>query len=119
MSLVELAHVSGYDATHVNYLGLGSSQDWQLISVVLKQDYTFVTNNGVDFLALYRKETLHSGLVIIVPNVSPARQRELFGVVLAHIGSRDLTNTVIEVEYAGNRVQCIEYAFPPHDAASQ
>jgi predicted nuclease of predicted toxin-antitoxin system len=118
VSLVALAHAAGHAATHVNYLGLGSSKDWQLVSVVLERDYTFVTNNRLDFLALYGKEALHCGLVIIVPNVTPARQRELFSAVLEHIGSRDLINTVIEVEYTGNRAECIEYAFPAHDAAS-
>jgi hypothetical protein len=107
-----MAHAAGHDATHVNYLGLGSSKDWQLVSVVLEQDYTFVTNNRLDFLALYRKEALHSGLVIIVPNVTPARQGARFRALLEHIGSRDLINTVVEVEYRGHRVVCVDYIFP-------
>jgi len=69
VSLLELAHASGHVADYVNYLSLGSSKDWQLIRVILEQDYTFVTNNRSDFLALYGREALHPGLVIIVPNV--------------------------------------------------
>jgi predicted nuclease of predicted toxin-antitoxin system len=52
VSLLELAHNRGYIADHVNYLGLGSSKDWELMSIVMEQSYTFVTNNRSDFLSL-------------------------------------------------------------------
>jgi hypothetical protein len=54
-------------ADHVNYLGLGSSKDWELMKLIVEQDYTFVTNNRTDFLALYQRVSLHAGLVIIHP----------------------------------------------------
>ncbi len=111
-SLVKVAHAAGHVADHVNYLGLGSSKDWQLMSTLRAQDYTFVTNNRSDFLALHAREPLHAGVIIIVPSVTPARQRELFNAAIKHIGVRDLTNTVVEVEYAGNRIMCSEYALP-------
>lgn len=41
-------------------------------------DYTFVTNNRSDFSGLYAQEELHAGLVIIIPNVTPSRRRDLF-----------------------------------------
>ena len=111
-SLVEVAHAAGHRADHVNYLGLGSSKDWQPMATIRAQDYTFVTNNRSDFLALHGQEPLHAGVVIIVPSVAPARQRDLFSAALKHVGARDLTNTVVEVEYAGNRIVCSEYALP-------
>lgn len=111
-SLVELAHAAGHVADHVNYLGLGSSKDWQLMATIRAQDYTFVTNNRSDFLALHRREPLHAGMIIIVPSVTPVRQRELFNAALEHVGARDLTNTVVEVGYGGNRIECSEYALP-------
>ena len=92
-SLVEVAHAAGHVADHVNYLGLGSSKDWQLMATIRAQDYTFVTNNRSDFLVLHGQEALHAGVIIIVPNVTPVRQRELFTAALKHIGTRDLTNT--------------------------
>jgi hypothetical protein len=49
-SLVELAYAAGHVAHHVNYLGLGTSKDWQLMALICAQDYTFVTNNRSDFL---------------------------------------------------------------------
>ena len=111
-SLVEVAHAAGHVADHVNYLGLGSSKDWQLMAVIRKQDYTFVTNNRSDFLVLHGQEPLHAGVIIIVPNVTPVSQRELLSAALEHIGTRDLTNTVVEVKYAGNQIACSEYALP-------
>jgi predicted nuclease of predicted toxin-antitoxin system len=114
-SLVELAHAAGYVADHVNYLGLGGAKDWQLMATIRQQDYTFVTNNRSDFLTLHGQEPLHAGVIIIVPSVTPVRQRELFSAALEHISTRDLTNTIVEVKYAGNRIMCSEYALPEAD----
>ncbi len=111
-SLVEVAHTAGHLADHVNYLGLGGSKDWQLMATIRAQDYTFVTNNRSDFIALHGQEPLHAGVIIIVPSVTPARQRELFSAALKHIDARDLTNTVVEVNYAGNGILCAKYALP-------
>jgi predicted nuclease of predicted toxin-antitoxin system len=111
-SLLELAHAAGHAADHVNYLGLGSSKDWELMALILEQDYTFVTNNRSDFLALYRGAPLHAGLVVIVPNVKPLLQRELFQTVLTFIGRQELVNTVVEVEYHGSRIECRQYPSP-------
>jgi hypothetical protein len=69
----------------VNFLGLGGYKDWQLMARIRSEDYTFVTNNRTDFTALYAREELHAGLVIIIPNVTPSRQRQLFRAALAHI----------------------------------
>ena len=110
VSLVALAHGRGQVADHVNYLGLGSSKDWELMEIVIERDYTFVTNNQFDFLTLYKKEAFHAGLVVIVPNVTPARQRELFNAVLDHVGSHELINTVIEVNFVRQQIECVEYA---------
>jgi hypothetical protein len=79
---------------------------------ILKEDYTFVTNNRTDFMALYDREELHAGLVIILPNVTPSRQRDLFRAALSHIGKRDLVNAVLEVSLAGDTAICREYSYP-------
>jgi len=114
-SLIELAHQAGHVADHVNYLGLGGSKDWQLMAVIRQQEYTFVTNNRSDFLTLHGQESLHAGVIIIVPNITPTHQRVLFSAALEHIGTRDLTNAVVEIKYAGNRIACSEYALPQAD----
>lgn len=111
-SLRDIAHAAGHIADHVNYLGLGGLKDWELMSSILENDYTFVTNNRSDFLDLHGREALHPGVIIIVPNVTPDLQQELFRAALKHIGTRDLTNTVVEVKYARSRIECSEYALP-------
>lgn len=111
-SLIELAHAADQIADHVNYRGLGSSTDWELMKLIVEQDYTFVTNNRSDFLALYQRVSVHAGLVIIIPNVTPACQRELFHAVLDHIGQRELVNTVVEVGYRGNEIECRQFTLP-------
>jgi len=111
-SLLGLAHVAGRTADHVNYLGLGGFKDWELMSLVLEKDYTLVTNNRLDFLDMYRRAPLHAGLVVIVPNVKPVLQRELFQAALGYIGQRELVNSVVEVEYCGSGIVCRQYPMP-------
>jgi len=111
-SLVELAHAAGHTADHVNYLALGGYKDWQLMAVIREQEYTFVTNNRVDFLRLHGNEPLHAGVIVIVPNVPPAEQKTLFSAALKHVGTRDLTNTIVEVRYTVNRIACSQYLLP-------
>ncbi len=96
-SLLELAHAAGHIADHVTYLGLGSSKDRELVKFSVERDYTFVTNNRSDFLALYRRIPLHAGLVIIVPNVKPALQWQLFEAALGLIKIRDQVNVKIAI----------------------
>ena len=111
-SLVAVAHEAGHTCEHVNFLGLGGYKDWQLMARVRAEDYTLVTNDRADFAALYAREKLHAGLVIIIPNVTPARQRHLFRAALSHIGTRDLTNAVLEVDLVESISTCREYPFP-------
>ena len=111
-SLVELAYAAGHTAEHVNYLALGGYKDWQLMAIIREREYTFVTNNRVDFLRLHAKEPLHPGVIVIVPSASPVDQRVLFDAALKHIGTRDLTNTIVEVRYTGNQITCSQYLLP-------
>jgi hypothetical protein len=82
--------------------------------VIRGQEYTFVTNNLVDFIGIYGKEPLHAGVIILVPSVAPARQRQLFTAALKHIGTRDLTNTVVEAQFSGDTIKCSKYVLPSH-----
>lgn len=82
------------------------------MATIRAKDYTFVTNNRSDFLILHEQVPLHAGVISIVPNVTPLRQRELFAAALKHIGARDMTNTVVEIKYARNLIECSEYALP-------
>ena len=54
----------------------------------------------------------HAGLVIIIPNVVPLRQRDLFRAALTHIGGRSMVNTVLEIDVVGASAICREYPYP-------
>jgi predicted nuclease of predicted toxin-antitoxin system len=77
-SLVGVAHAHGFQASNVNHLGLSGKPDWVLAERIIKDEFTFVTNNRVDFLQVFGSIELHAGLFIIAPNVVPALQRALF-----------------------------------------
>jgi predicted nuclease of predicted toxin-antitoxin system len=111
-SLVELARTLGFEATHVNHLGLSGQPDWALAQRISKDEFTFVTNNRADFIRFFGKMDLHPGLIILVPNVVPALQRALFRAALESLGQRDLINTVIEVRLEGKMVRCLDYELP-------
>ena len=70
-SLIQVAHHAGFEAVHVNHLGLSGKPDWQLAERARKDEFTFVTNNRLDFIRLFGKMELHAGLIIIVPNSFP------------------------------------------------
>jgi predicted nuclease of predicted toxin-antitoxin system len=111
-SLTGVAHDAGYACDHVNFLGLSGYKDWQLIQRIRDGEYTFVTNNRVDFAALYGREDIHPGLIIILPNVVPRLQRELFRAALTYIGDRELVNTVLEVDLTDAGARCREFSYP-------
>jgi predicted nuclease of predicted toxin-antitoxin system len=69
-SLVEVAHSVGHAADHVAHRGLGGLKDWQLMQAIREEEYTFVTNNRSDFLALHGKESLHAGVIFLFPTSS-------------------------------------------------
>ncbi|MFA1625585.1 DUF5615 family PIN-like protein [Rhizobium mongolense] len=97
-SLVAVAQHHGHDCFHVNWLGLSGETDWDLMPRIVAEDFTFVTNNARDFRKLYAREALHAGLAIIVAQVLPRQQRELFALVLQELAdSPDLVNEVVEI----------------------
>ena len=80
---------------------------------IVKDEYTFVTNNRLDFVRLFSRVDLHAGLIVLIPNVIPKLQGILFEAALQYLAGRDLVNAVIEVTLDRNVVSCIEYALPP------
>jgi predicted nuclease of predicted toxin-antitoxin system len=112
-SLVRVAHAAGFEAMHVNYLGLSGQPDRALAERIVKDEFTFVTNNREDFIRLFGKVELHLGLIVLIPNVAPAQQRALFQAAIEQLAGREPINTVIEVSLEGKTVWCTEYALPP------
>jgi hypothetical protein len=66
----------------------------------------------VDFAALYDREEIHPGLIIIVPNVVPRLQRDLFRAALAHIGRREPVNVLLEADITDAGIICREFLYP-------
>lgn len=113
-SLVEVGHAAGYETHHVNYLGLASTRDYDLIPKIIDGDFVFVTHNAVDFRRLYRSQSIHAGLIILVPQSPPARQRSLFLATIQYIkGEIDLVNHALEVLLEGDEVVFRRYDWPP------
>lgn len=111
-SLVTVAHDGGFEATHVNHLGLSGRPDWVLFDRIAEDEFTFVTNNRVDFIRLFGKVKLHAGLIVLVPNVVPSLQRALFAAAIQYLAGRELINAVIEVTLDREMVVCAEYSLP-------
>ena len=111
-SLVGVAHGAGFEATHVNHLGLSGKPDWALADRILRDEFTFVTNNRVDFIRLFARMKLHAGLIIIVPNAEPAVQRALFEAAILYLAGKELINCAIELRLEGKTVKCFEYRIP-------
>jgi predicted nuclease of predicted toxin-antitoxin system len=108
-SLVKVATDRLYEAYHVVHLGTSGLKDHELMLRIRDEDFTLVTNNAIDFRRLFRKEQIHPGLVIFVPNVPPAIQRALLETVLDYIGDRDLVNRAIEIKLTGDTSEIEEY----------
>lgn len=98
-ALVAYAHSRGHHATHVVFRGLQGTSDQDLMPVVLLGNFVFVTSNARDFLRLYVQESVHPGLVVIVPgNISAARQIALFERAIDILEAQDdLINRVLEI----------------------
>lgn len=112
-TLVEVAAQRGHEARHVNWLGLSGETDWDLMPRIIAEDFTFVTNNASDFRRLYARQPLHAGLLIIVPQVTPARQRELFDLLLDELADGpEPVNEAIEIRLEDGEAVLERYALP-------
>jgi len=111
-SLVRVAHGAAFEATHVNHLGLSGKPDWELAERIAKDEFTFVTNNRIDFIRLFGEMELHVGLIVMVPNLAPALQRGLFQAAIQYLAGKSLINAVIEVTSDAKTATCVEYQLP-------
>jgi hypothetical protein len=115
------------ESSHVRWIGKGGAKDWELLSVILDGDWTFVTKNSVDFRGPpngsepkgeYRKATVHAGLICLNGPVGMdlEMQIELFEAALEAVERNgDLINQVIEVrlDHVGDaEIRIMRYAFP-------
>jgi predicted nuclease of predicted toxin-antitoxin system len=112
-TLADVAHGAGHEAHHVNFLGLASTKDHDLMPRILEGDFVFVTNTAADFRRLYQAQAIHAGLVIIVPQTPPTQQRALFLAAMEEIGpDNGLINEALEVLIDGDEVIFNRYEWP-------
>jgi predicted nuclease of predicted toxin-antitoxin system len=77
---LRLAH--GYDAVHVNEIGLQGAPDHDVLARALAERRIVITSNGDDFRRLGRQAPNHPGLAIILE--ATGRQQQIrFGVSIA------------------------------------
>lgn len=80
---------------------------------IIDDDFTFVTNNAIDFRRLYAQHEFHAGLVIAIPQVEPSRQRALFSSLLDALGAGALlVDELIEISLDGENIVFTRYDFP-------
>ena len=72
--LAKLAQALGHESSHVVWLDKAGWKDWQLKSVILDGDWTFVTKNSIDFRGpdakrgskgQYAGVEIHAGLICL------------------------------------------------------
>jgi predicted nuclease of predicted toxin-antitoxin system len=99
--LVALARARGHsESTHVTWLGLRSRGDWAIARRAMNDGYVLVTNNTMDFSPLYRRASLHAGLVCL--NVAPGLmsldvQKRLFGLALGRLADDEPVNELLDI----------------------
>jgi predicted nuclease of predicted toxin-antitoxin system len=78
VALVTVAAEAGYEAHHVAHVGKAGWKDWNVLRHACENDFVLVTNNAADFRKLYAEQSLHAGLVILIPSVTADLQKRLF-----------------------------------------
>ena len=124
------AQQKGFVCSHVNHLGRTGTKDWELKRIILDGDWTFVTNNSIDFrgpvdapgsAGQYADVRLHAGLVCIdAPfGLNLNLQRQIFGLILDElVKNGDLTNQVLQVDVKRDgRVELARIALPADEKA--
>lgn len=113
-SLVEVANASGHQGSHVNWLGLSGTADWDLMPRIIEGDFTFVTNNAQDFRRLYRDQPVHAGLVIFIPQCRPDQQCELLEAVIEALADAPdpLINQALELDFEDDVITIRTYDLP-------
>jgi predicted nuclease of predicted toxin-antitoxin system len=100
--LVGSARALGFEAMHVNHLGLRTEADWDLLRVIVEQNWVLVTNNAIEFRGRYREIELHPGVVFLLPAVRREAQLRLFEAALDRVREHpDLVNTALDVTFDG------------------
>ena len=114
IDLLSIAGQAGHEAQHVAHVGKAGWKDWNVARYAAEGDFVVVTNNASDFRKLYATQSLHTGLVIIIPSVNRVEQQRLFHGALDELSRfGELINRVLEVDIAGDEITFDFYEIPP------
>ena len=117
VSLVHVGQSRGHHVAHVNWLGLAGTPDWKLIPRIIDEDFAFLTNNTRDFRKLYAAQPVHAGLILMVRQVSPGEQRELFDAALDRLEVQaELISEAVEIGFGADGIIYRRYPFPGADS---
>ena len=113
-ALVQPARARGFEAMHVNHLGLRTETDWDLLKFITEQDWVLVTNNAIEFRGRYGTIELHPGVIFLLPAVRRPAQVQLFEAALEHIEAHpDMVNRALDVTFdPSGKVTLISYGLP-------
>jgi Domain of unknown function (DUF5615) len=131
--LAKLARDRGYgESSHVVWLGKGGWHDWNLMPLIIEEDWTFVTNNSIDFRGPqdaaaagghYANIGIHAGLICLngPEGMDLDLQLELFEHALEELArDGDLINQRLEITATEDgEVEVLRYAYPPTPAAEE
>jgi predicted nuclease of predicted toxin-antitoxin system len=102
-ALVEPARERGFEAMHVNHLGLRTETDWDLLKVIAEQDWVLVTNNAIEFRGRYGTVEVHPGVIFLLPAVRRLKQVQLFEAALNFAQTLpDMINRALDVTFDPN-----------------
>lgn len=123
--LAKLALSRGYGgSSHVVWLGRGGAKDWELRSLIVDGDWTFVTKNSIDFRGpsapdgiggQYADVAIHAGLICLNGPVGMDLDMQigLFEEALAELSRNgDLVNQVLEITADENDLHILRYELP-------
>ena len=113
-ALAEPARARGFEAMHVNHLGLRTETDWDLLKIITEQDWVLVTNNAIEFRGRYGTIELHPGVIFLLPAVRRLAQVQLFETALEQVkADPDMINRALDVTFdLSGEVTLISYGLP-------
>ena len=102
-ALVEPARERGFEAMHVNHLGLRTETDWDLLKIIAEQDWVLVTNNAIEFRGRFGSVEVHPGVIFLLPAVRRPKQVQLFEAALNFAQTLpDMINRALDVAFDPN-----------------
>lgn len=115
VALPRIAHELGFEATHVNHIGLREWQDWNLLDVILRDHWVLVTGNAVEFRLRYSKLQTHPGVVFILGSLARLAQVAMFRATLIDVTMNgELTDQALDVRLlANNPITVRRYRLAP------